>query len=364
MAVASRPRIALDAFGGDDCPDPEIEAAVASARSGIQILLVGDQEILRSKLAKFGDASTLAIEIVHAPDKIVMSDSPGKAIRAKPAASMPTAFDLVKQGKADAVVSAGNSGAMLACGLFKFGRTKGVDRPAIVTTFPTVRGRCCLLDMGANIECRPLHFAQFAVMGALFARSYLPSFGDAAAGITVPRVGVLSNGTEESKGTDLTRSAHSIFKEHRSDDFHYLGYVEGKDIFRGKVDVVVTDGFTGNIALKVAEGTVYAFTDLLRQSVHAGSVLSKLGALLLKPTFRALKLRVDPDVQGGAPLLGVRGTAVICHGAASAIALANGVKMAANLVALDYGPHLADALLRHEALFAGARSTGGAVEVA
>jgi len=338
--------IALDAFGADRCPGVEVEAAVAAARAGHHILLVGDQVRLRAALARFEGVDRLPLRIHHASEVITMEDTPSKAIRGKPDASMPVCFDLVKRGEAQAVVSAGNSGAMLACGLFKFGRIKGVDRPAIVNNVPGPRGTCALLDMGANVECKPLNLVQFAVMGAAFAAR--------TQGKTLPKVGVLSNGSEEGKGTELTRQTHALLRDHPSPAFSYLGYVEGKDLFSAEVDVVVTDGFTGNVALKVLEGTARAMVDFLRAAVGE-SRISKVGALLMRPAFTALRKRVDPDSYGGAPLLGVDGIAIICHGGATPKALVNGIRVADSYVTGGLTPGLREAIAGHRELFSAAK---------
>jgi glycerol-3-phosphate acyltransferase PlsX len=334
-------RIALDAFGTDTCPGPEVEGAVRAAREGVHVVLVGDEGKLAPALSRAG-ADSLPITIKHAPDTIAMGESPSKAVRGKPDASMPKCFDLVKQGEADAVMSGGNSGAMLACGLFKYRRIKGVDRPALVATLPTERGVVTFLDVGANVECRPINLTQFAVLGAIYAR-----FKD---GKLRPRVGLLSNGTEEGKGTELTRASHRLLEEHPSDDFEYAGYVEGDDLFGGEVDVVVTDGFTGNVALKTAEATGRLIGRWLRRAVDTG-VRSKLGALLLRPAFARLKTMLDPDTYGAAPLLGVGGIAFICHGRASGFAIANSLRSAARSVSEELLPQLADAIVRHKPLF-------------
>jgi glycerol-3-phosphate acyltransferase PlsX len=255
-------------------------------------------------------------------------------------------FDLVMSGEADAMVSAGNSGAMLACGLFKYGRIKGVDRPALATTFPTLDGLCCLLDVGANVECKPLNLVQFAVMGALFARVNM--------GLHRPRVAILANGTEEGKGTDLTRAADRALRAVESADFEYLSYLEPKHVWEGRADVVVTDGFTGNIVLKLAEGTVHAFGDFLRRAIDERG-MSRVGALMMKPAFTSVKQVLDPDKYGGAPLLGVKGVAIVSHGASSAVALANGVRLAARYVAEGLTPGMTEAVGRHARLFDAAR---------
>lgn len=352
--------IALDAFGGDNCPAVEVEAAVAAAQEGIAVILVGDRDRLAAELAQHdlhgidatGAVRGLPLRVHHASEVITMDDTPSKVVRSKTDASMPVCFDLVKQGAAQAVISAGNSGAMLACGLLKFGRLKGIDRPAIGASVPRQNGHCVLLDMGANVECKPINLVQFAVMGAIFARTSL--------GVARARVGVLANGTEDSKGTELTRAAHRALGANPSADFSYIGYVEGKDLFKDRVDVVVTDGFTGNIALKVLEATAVAFAEQLRAAIEERT-LSKVGALLMRPAFALFKKRLDPDNYGGAPLLGVEGVTIISHGGASPRALLNGIRLAGQYAARDLTPALRLAVQGHKDLFAAAKreeSTG------
>ena len=255
------PRIAVDAMGSDAAPRVEVEGVVAAVRArGIDVVLVGDETRLRAELKSLG-AEGARIAVRHAPDVITMHDAPSMAVKQKKKSSMRVCFDLVKAGEADAVVSAGNSGAMMACGLFVLGRLPGVERPAIVTTFPTRAGECALLDMGANVDPKPAVLAQFGVLGAVYARLLH--------GKTRPKVGLLSNGSEEHKGTPLTREAHQILARVPAGDadFSYVGYVEGRDIFEGQVDVVVTDGFTGNVLLKCVEG---AAETMLGTKIRAG----------------------------------------------------------------------------------------------
>lgn len=347
-STAEGPTIALDAFGGDHCPGPEVEGAVMAAREGNRVVLVGAREALERELRRFPGWDSLPLAIHHASEVITMEDSPAKAVRSRPDASMPVAFDLVRQGKADAVMSAGNSGAMLACGLFKFRRIKGVDRPALVTSLPTRTGWVALLDVGANVECKPLNLVQFAIMGAAYAGW--------KHGKERPRVGVLSNGTEDGKGTELTRAVHRLLSEHPLDGLEYAGYVEGNHLFAGEVDVVVTDGFSGNVALKVAEATGRLIAHWLRGSVRGG-VRRSLGALLLRPAFDELRVRLDPDTYGSAPLLGVDGPAFICHGGASAFALGNALGLAARSVTEALTPKIVDALGRHAELMTAAKET-------
>jgi glycerol-3-phosphate acyltransferase PlsX len=339
-------RIALDAFGGDHCPRAEVQGAVEAARGGVHVVLVGDERAIEAELASVPDRASLPLTIKHAPDRILMDDHPGKAIRAKPEASMPMCFDLVKKGEADAAMSAGNSGAMMACGLFKYRRLRGVDRPAIVTSMPNRRGFTTLLDIGANVDCRPVNFVQWAVMGAVFNRF--------RHGKTVPKLGVLSNGTEDGKGTELTRAVHALLSEHESPDFVYAGYAEGGGLFSGELDVIVTDGFTGNVALKVAEATGRLVAHWLREAVTSSTV-GKLGALLLKPSLRQLRENMNPDSYGAAPLLGVDGVAFICHGGASPFAIATALRLAVRSVDEALTPAVADALARNADLVARAK---------
>jgi glycerol-3-phosphate acyltransferase PlsX len=348
--MAEPARIALDAFGTDACPGPEIAGAIGAAKDGVHVILVGDKHTLKPALRDAGGGD-LPISIHHAPDTIAMSDSPSKAVRGKPDASMPKCFDLVKSGDAEAVMSAGNSGAMLACGLFKYRRIKGVDRPALVTTLPTREGVVTFLDVGANVECRPINLTQFAVLGAIYSR-----FKD---GIARPKVAVLSNGTEEGKGTDLTRAANRLLEDHPSEDFEYAGYAEGNDLFSGEFDVIVADGFSGNVALKIAEATGRLIAGWVKRGIES-SLRSKIGALLMRPALMQLKTALDPDTYGAAPLLGVGGLAFICHGSASPFAIANSLKWARRSVRKELGPQLADAIVRHKPLFEASR----AVEVA
>jgi glycerol-3-phosphate acyltransferase PlsX len=341
------PRIAVDAMGSDAAPRVEVEGVVAAvrARRGIDVTLVGDEARLRAELKAIGAEDT-PIAIRHAPDVITMHDAPSMAVKQKKKASMRVCFDLVKAGEADAVVSAGNSGAMMACSLFVLGRLPGVERPAIVTTFPTRTGECALLDVGANVDPKPAVLAQFGVFGAVYARLLH--------GKARPKVGLLSNGSEEHKGTALTRDAHQILS--RVDRlpgaaFSYLGYVEGRDIFEGKTDVVVTDGFTGNVMLKGVEGAAETMLGMVREEVSRSGPLARVGAALMRGALRRLRKRIDYAEHGGAPLLGVDGVALICHGGSSAIALQNAVYVADKFAQLGLGKELAAAVAQHAPLW-------------
>ncbi|HVZ71857.1 MAG TPA: phosphate acyltransferase PlsX [Polyangia bacterium] len=336
------PRIAVDAMGADAAPRVEVEGVVAAVRErGTSVVLVGDEARLRAELKALG-AEREKIDVLHAPEVITMHDAPSMAVKQKKKSSMRMCFDLVKAGEADAVVSAGNSGAMMACGLFVLGRLPGVERPAIVTTFPTRAGECALLDMGANVDPKPTQLAQFGVLGAVYARLLH--------GKARPKVGLLSNGSEEHKGTPLTRDAHALLSRaagEPSSAFTFLGYVEGRDIFKGEVDVVVTDGFTGNVVLKSVEGAAEAIMSMVKEEVMRSGIVAKLGAALMTSALRRLKRRTDYAEHGGAPLLGVDGVALICHGGSSATALKNAVWVADKFAQIGLGHELTAAIGSH-----------------
>ncbi len=335
--------VAVDAMGGDHAPAPEVEGATAAAREGYaKVVLVGDEGRIRRELDRIGGRQD-GISVHHASEVITMEDHPAVAAKSKKDSSMRVAFDLAKRGQVDAVVSAGNSGAMMACGLFVMKRLRGVDRPGIVTTFPTKTGVCALMDMGANVECRPQTLAQFAVLASVYAR--------VLHGKARPRVGLLSNGEEAVKGTELTRGTHRLLSsETVPKDFDYVGYVEGKDIFAGQLDVVVTDGFTGNVLLKTAEGVGQVIFELLREEVLR-TFLGKIGALLLKDSFLRLKKKLEYDEHGGAPLVGVDGVAVLCHGRSNAKAIKNGVRVAASFVEAALPHEISLAIDKHAPLW-------------
>jgi glycerol-3-phosphate acyltransferase PlsX len=337
------PRIAVDAMGADASPRVEVEGVVTAVRErGTAVVLVGDEPRVRAELKALG-AEREKIDVLHAPEVITMHDAPSMAVKQKKKSSMRMCFDLVKAGQADAVVSAGNSGAMMACGLFVLGRLPGVERPAIVTTFPTRAGECALLDMGANVDPKPAVLAQFAVLGAVYARLLH--------GKPRPKVGLLSNGSEDHKGTALTRDAHALLSRAvgpgADSAFTYVGNVEGRDIFNGEVDVVVTDGFTGNVVLKTVEGAAEVIMSMVREEVTRSGLLAKLGATLMTTALRRLKRRTDYAEHGGAPLLGVDGVALICHGGSSATALKNAVYVADRFAQIGLGHELTDAIGRH-----------------
>lgn len=308
-------RIALDAMGGDSAPGVTVQGAVDAARElGTEILLVGREDTIRQELGENGNG--LPIEVVHAATTIEMHDHPANAVRSKKDSSIVVGMRLVKEGRADAFVSAGNSGAVMAAALLVLGRSEGIDRPAIGTVIPTRKGRTLLLDAGANSDVRPQHLLQFARMGGAFTSTVQH--------VSQPSIGLLSNGEEESKGNALTLEAHALF---RDSGLNFVGNVEGRDIPRGTADVVVTDGFTGNVALKSIEGTAELLQDLIREEVTRG-LRNKLAALALKKAFKRVGARLDYAQIGGAPLLGVNGVVFISHGRSNSTAIKNAVRVA------------------------------------
>jgi glycerol-3-phosphate acyltransferase PlsX len=316
-------RIAVDAMGGDFAPRTVIEGALAAAdRLSIGITLVGPSDLVEREVHSFKKVRHLNIEIADAPDVIAMGES-SLALRRKPRSSIGVAADLVARGEAAAMVTAGNTGAAVLAARMALGMLPGVDRPALATTIPTLGGRAVLLDSGANLECRPSNLVQFAAMGAVYARAIL--------GIGAPRVALLSIGEEETKGTELTREAHRLLKAERED---FVGNLEARDLFSGKADVIVCEGITGNIALKVGEGLVDAVEKLLHRELHR-SWAGRLGLRLAVRAFRGFRRRVDYSEYGGAPLLGVSGLCIVGHGRSSAKAIGNAVAMAHRLASGD-----------------------------
>ncbi len=308
--------VAVDAMGGDNAPSVVVEGAVAAAKKwGIPIVLVGDTPAIEAELAKHS-CDGLALSIVHASEVVGMHDSASDAVRKKKDSSIRVAFDLVKKGDAQAVVSAGNSGATMAAGMFVLKRIPGIDRPGLATIFPNQKDQTLILDVGGNVDCKPIHLEQFAVMGDVYARQLM--------GKENPRVGVLSNGEEEGKGNDLTREAHKALS---AAPFNYIGYVEGRDIFNGSVDVVVCDGFVGNVLLKVSEGLAETIGKMLKAEIKK-SLLAKIGYLLSSGAFNRFRKRIDYSEYGGAPLLGIQGTGMICHGGSNSKAIMNAIRMA------------------------------------
>jgi glycerol-3-phosphate acyltransferase PlsX len=313
-------KIAVDAMGSDNSPHSEVEGAIRAARAyGVKVLLVGKEAVL-APLLKAAGGDGLPIEIRNATQVVAMDEQPSQALRKKKDSSIRVAADLVRSGEASGIVSAGNTGAVMAISKLVIGVVPGVDRPALAAVVPTLTGRAVLLDVGANVECKPHHLVQFAVMGHLFSRKIV--------GIPNPRVGLMSVGEEESKGNDLTKEVYKTLKLLK---LNFIGNVEGRDIYNGRADVIVCDGFTGNVALKTSEGLIEAVLKLLREELSR-TLQSKIGAILSKPSFRHLKKRLDYAEYGGAPLLGLRGVCIICHGRSSAEAIKNAIRVAKEFV--------------------------------
>ena len=310
--------IAVDAMGSDRAPKPEIEGAILAARQHqVQVLLVGREEVLRAELAHHPQAARLPIEIVHASEVITMEDKAVQALRAKRDSSMRVGIRLVHEGRADGFVTAGNTGAAMATAKIILGTLPGVDRPALAAVFPTAAGTAAILvDVGANVDCKPQNLEQFAVMGEVYFRSIF--------GTGRPRVGLLSNGEEETKGNELTRETYKLLKQL---PLNFVGNVEGRDLYNGQVDVIVCDGFVGNVALKISEGVVELVREALKDSLRA-TITRQVGFLLSRKAFVEFKKRVDYTEYGGAPLLGLKGVCIVSHGSSNANAIKNAVRVA------------------------------------
>ncbi len=316
----ARLRVALDAMGGDHAPRELVTGAVAAARElGVEVVLVGPAARIRDEIQAAG-GSSLPIRVLDAPEVIGMAEAPAMALRRKRQASILVAVEALRRGEADAVVSAGNTGAAMAAALLTLGRIEGIDRPAIAAVLPTLRGRAILVDVGANVDCRPKHLLQFAIMGSVYASRGL--------GISEPRIGIMSNGAEETKGNELVIAAGELL---RRSGVNFIGNVEGRDFFGGAADVVVCDGFVGNLLLKFGEGLALGIFTLLREELGRG-LFVRLGVLLATPRLRALARRMDYTEHGGAPLLGVNGICIITHGSSKAKAIRNSIALAAESV--------------------------------
>jgi len=308
-------RIVLDAMGGDHAPEVAVEGGVMAAREyGIEVVLVGPQEVIEAELAKH-DTAGLSLPVVHASQVIEMTDEPSMAARKKKDSSMVVGMKLVKNGEADAFTTAGNSGGALAAALFRLGRVKGIKRPALSTVFPTRKGLCFISDIGANTDCKPVYLLQFGIMGSVYTERVL--------GIPNPRVGIVSTGEEEGKGSILVKETFKLLKE---SDLNFIGNVEGKDIPAGLADVVVTDGFSGNVLIKLSEGVVSLLMRVMEEEIKRRPT-AVLGALLAKSALREVKSRLDYSEYGGAPLLGVDGVVIIGHGRSNAKAIKNMVRV-------------------------------------
>ena len=328
--------VALDAMGGDHAPKAEVEGAVRAVRTlGVKVILVGHRDVVRQELEQYEGHRDLPIEIVHASERVTMEDSAARAVRTKRDSSMRVASRLVRDGCAQGFVSAGNTGAVMATAKMVQGVVPGVDRPALLGVFPTMQGNpVVLVDVGANVDCTPEMLAQFAVMGDIYSRNILRRPN--------PRVGLLSIGEEEHKGNDLTRAAWPLLKSLK---INFIGNVEGRDMYAGNVDVIVCDGFIGNVALKVSEGLVDMFKKLLRESLEA-TISGKIGYALSKNALTNFRKRLDHSEYGGAPLLGVRGGCIIGHGSSNANAIKNAIRVAAEFSGGKVNQQIEEELLR------------------
>jgi glycerol-3-phosphate acyltransferase PlsX len=324
-------KIAVDAMGGDFAPQAVVAGAVQAAREyGVGIILVGIEEIVQAELRKHPFARSLPIEVRNATQVVDMLDSPATVFRRKKDSSIRVANELVKSGEAVAVISAGHTGAAMATSLFVLGPLEGVERPAIAAIMPTVKGASVVLDVGANVDCKPSHLVQFAIMGEVFAKYLLKNPN--------PRVGLLSIGEEETKGNELTKEA---FKHLTETSLNFIGNVEGRDVMAGKADVIVCDGFIGNVVLKTSEAVAEAIGIILRENIGE-NLIRKLGYFMMKPAFRSLKRKVDYAEYGGAPLLGIEGISIISHGRSSDRAIKNAIRVAIEFAKSEVNRHIHD----------------------
>ena len=321
-AALIRPVIAVDAMGGDFGPPVVVPGALSAAKAGgFELLLVGDDAVLRAELKKH-DTRGVSVDVVHASEVALMGEKPSDILRRKKDASIQVACRLVKEGRAHGVVSPGHSGASVACGMFIMGRIPGVERPALVSVLPSEKLPTVVLDVGANVDSKPHHLFQFGLMADAYTKTILdrPS----------PTIGLLSIGEEEGKGNSLVKEAYDIFK--MAKNINFVGNVEGRDMFTGDVDIIVCDGFVGNVALKLAEGLSTSLSRLLKRELLSSTLAAKIGTFLAKGAFKRFAKFVDYAEYGGAPLLGLQGIVIVCHGRSNSLAIANASKMAAAFV--------------------------------
>jgi phosphate acyltransferase len=318
-------RIVVDAMGSDTYPVPDVEGAVLAAREyDIEIFLVGDETKISAELKKY-QTTDLKIRTIHAPEMLTMEDKGMalvlKARRPNSRNSMAVGIDLVKNGEADAFVTAGNTGAATVTAYFRLGTIPGVERPALAPVFPTAKGSCVVLDVGANPDCKPENLFQFAIMGATYAEKVRK--------VKKPLVGLISNGEEAGKGSQLVKDTYPLLK---GSNLNFYGNVEGKEVIGGEVDVAVTDGFTGNVMLKSSEAVAKLLTDKIKEMIKSGPITAKVGGILVKPTLSKLKKLMDPSEEGAAPLLGINGLVFIGHGRSDSVAIKNAIRVAKEAV--------------------------------
>ena len=320
--TASPPLIAVDVMGGDFGPSVVVPGAIQAAREGgFPVVLVGDTAAIEKELARCS-TSGAHIEIVHASQVALTGEKPSDILRRKKDASIQVACKLVQEGRAAGVVSPGHSGASVACGMFTIGRIPGVERPALASIMPTEKHPAIIVDVGANVDCKPQHLFQFGLMGDAIARDLLE--------LESPKIGILSIGEEEGKGNSLVKEAYDMFK--MAHNVNFMGNVEGRDLFTGEVDIVVCDGFVGNVALKLSEGLSTSLSRILKKELLCSSLAAKIGTFLAKGAFKRFSKFVDYAEYGGAPLLGLQGIVIVCHGKSNAKAITNATKMAATFV--------------------------------
>jgi len=317
-------KVVVDAMGGDYAPREVVKGAVAATKQyGIELILVGDEQEIRRELESCGAGAIKTIEIVHAEQKVEMDDSPSQILRNKRNSSIHVGLRLVKQGEGAAFFSAGNTGAVMACAKMILKTLPGIDRPAIAAVMPTIKGATVMCDVGANVDCKIENYVQFAIMASAYSSLVM--------GIESPTVGLMSVGEEDVKGSDITKTVFKFLHElGKSNIINFYGNVEGKDLFRGTSDVVVVDGFSGNVALKVSESAGWYISQILKEEIRS-SLLSKVGALFMIPALKRIKKRADHSEYGGAPLLGVNGVCIIGHGSANDVAVKYSIKMAHDL---------------------------------
>jgi len=317
-------RIALDAMGGDRSSELLIDGALSAIakRHDLEVVLLGPEDLLEKQVAQRTENGETRgqLSIVHAPQTVSMYESPVDAVRKKKESTIMVGFDLLKNGRADAMVSAGNSGATMAAAIRKLGRLRGVSRPGIASLFPTLKEPVMLMDIGANVDCRPRHLFQFALMASSCTGLLLKKDN--------PRIGLLSIGEESGKGNALVKETHDLLEK---SSLNFIGNVEGRDVYRGDVDVIVCDGFVGNISLKISEGLAEAAMQMLKDEIMK-SLRAKIGYIFIRKAFSSLRKRVDYAEYGGAPLLGINGVGIICHGASSSVAICNAIGVAADMI--------------------------------
>lgn len=334
-----RPIIAVDAMGGDFGPSVVVSGALEASRlHDLHVLLVGDTPKLEAELQNI-DTSNAHFEIVQADDVVHMNEKPSDILRRKKNSSIQVACRLVKEGAAQSVVSAGHSGATVACGMFIMGRLPGVERPALAALLPTEKNPLVVLDAGANVDCRPYHLFQFGLMGDAFARDLL--------GYAAPRVSLLSIGEEEGKGNTQVKEAYELFK--LAQNLNFVGNAEGRDLFTGNIDVVVCDGFVGNVVVKMSEGLASSLIRMLK-GVFSSGFLPALGGMLARGAFKKFASTIDYAEYGGAPLLGLQGLAIVCHGRSNSRAMTNAIKMAGTFARKSTNNRLAETILANEEL--------------